>query len=126
MHQLVTKVKGLDALFCVWVRIPQTFLFAPLVTTWYDTREGGTVMDFQARLKDLRQRQGWSQYHLAVVSGVPRQVIARLEAGVRESDNMSVGVAKRLAHALGVSVDHLVGMYDEERRPAGAALVGAS
>ena len=37
------------------------------------------------------------------MSGVPRQVIARLESGTRQSENMTVGVARRLARALGVS-----------------------
>jgi transcriptional regulator with XRE-family HTH domain len=60
------------------------------------------------------------------MSGVPRQVIARLESGTRQSENMTVGVARRLARALGVSVDHLIGMYDEgsELLPTALALAG--
>ena len=71
-------------------------------------------MEFRQRLKELRQRKGWTQYQLAQVSVVPRQVIARLESGERQSENMTVGVAKKLARVLGVSVDHFIGMYEEE------------
>jgi len=73
-------------------------------------------MEFRQRLKELRQRTGWTQYQLAQVSGVPRQVIARLESGERQSENMTVGVAKKLARVLGVSVDHFIGMYEEESK----------
>ena len=71
-------------------------------------------MAIAQRLKELRQKAGWNQNQLAHQANVPRQVIARLEAGQRDGDNMTVSVAKRLARALHVSVDHLIGMYDED------------
>ena len=79
-------------------------------------------MEFRQRLEELRKRRGWTQYQLAQMSGVPRQVIARLESGTRQSENMTVGVARRLARALGVSVDHLIGMYDDDSEVAPTAL----
>lgn len=72
-------------------------------------------MEFRQRLKQLRERRELSQNGLAKASGVAQAVVQRLEAGVRDVENLSVGVAMRLARALGVSVDHLIGMYDEDR-----------
>ena len=78
-------------------------------------------MAIAQRLKELRQKAGWNQNQLAHQANVPRQVISRLEAGQRDGDNMTVSVAKRLARALQVSVDHLVGMYDEDNEPGSRA-----
>ena len=85
-------------------------------------------MEIGQRLKELRQKAGWNQNQLAHQSNVPRQVIARIEAGQRDGDNMTVSVARRLARALHVSVDHLIGMYEDDESqlvPTGAVLVGA-
>ena len=71
-------------------------------------------MIFSQRLKQLRERHGFTQNRLAHVSGVAQAIIQRLESGQRGVDNLSVGVAKRLAKALGVTVDYLVGVYEEE------------
>jgi transcriptional regulator with XRE-family HTH domain len=78
-------------------------------------------MEFRERLRNLRERRGLSQNGLAKQSGVAQAVVQRLEAGLRDVDHLSVGVARRLARALGVSVDHLIGMYEDERTPATAA-----
>ena len=82
-------------------------------------------MEFRQRLQTLRRRQGFTQYRLAQVSGVPRQVIGRLESGQRQLVNLSVGVAMRLARALHVSMDFLVGMTkDAEQEDAGLVRSG--
>lgn len=70
-------------------------------------------MRFRQRLRALRERRGLSQNGLAKASGVAQAVVQRLEAGKRDIENLSVGVARRLARALGVSVDHLIGMYED-------------
>ena len=80
-------------------------------------------MEFNVRLKQLRERRGFTQNGLAKASGVAQPVIQRLEAGARDVEHLSVGVARRLARALGVSVDYLIGMYEEnedEDEPAQA------
>ena len=77
--------------------------------TWYSIAVE-VVMEFSQRLRQLRERRGLSQNALAKTSGVAQAVIHRLEAGTREMEHLSVGVAMRLARALGVSVDHLVGI----------------
>ena len=71
-------------------------------------------MEFRDRLRQLRERRGLSQNALAKSSGVAQAIVQRLEAGIRDIDNLSVGTARRLAKALGVSIDHLVGMYEDE------------
>lgn len=57
------------------------------------------------RVKLLRERLGWSQHELARRSGVSRPTIAGLEAGSRPS--ITLENAKKLANALGVSLDLL-------------------
>jgi transcriptional regulator with XRE-family HTH domain len=78
-------------------------------------------MHFSQRLKQVRERRGFSQNGLAKTSGVAQAIIQRLEAGTRDVERLSVGVARRLARALGVSLDYLIGMYEEdEDEPAQA------
>jgi ribosome-binding protein aMBF1 (putative translation factor) len=81
-------------------------------TTWYSYVQE-VLMEFRERLRHLRERKGLSQNALSKQSGVPQSVIQRLESGIRGVEHLSVGVAQKLARALGVSVDHLTGMYEE-------------
>ena len=83
-------------------------------------------MEFRERLRHLRERKGISQNELAKQAGVAQAIVQRLEAGVRGVDHLSVGVVRRLARALGVSVDHLIGMYEDEHEPADAALAATA
>jgi transcriptional regulator with XRE-family HTH domain len=59
------------------------------------------------------------------LAGVRYATISELENGKR--DAMNTDTAKALARALGVSIDYLVGTWDEEseRQPAALAEVGA-
>jgi transcriptional regulator with XRE-family HTH domain len=74
------------------------------------------------RLKRLRELAGLSQNELANRAGVSRPIISDLESNKRR--NTTVDTAKRLARALGVSLDMLVGMDEDEIQPAAVALVG--
>jgi transcriptional regulator with XRE-family HTH domain len=67
---------------------------------------------FGARLKQWREKRGWSQQELAKRSSVPYMTIWRAEAQAHHSPRMEI--AKRLALALGVSLDVLCGLYEEE------------
>ena len=58
---------------------------------------------FGERLKRLREARGWSQQDLADESGVPYITIYRCERGLHQEPR--VGVAAKLARALGVSLD---------------------
>jgi transcriptional regulator with XRE-family HTH domain len=62
------------------------------------------------RIYQCRSHHGWSQHELARQSGVPQALISRLEAGRRTV--VTTEVAKRLALALGTSIDYLVGTWD--------------
>jgi transcriptional regulator with XRE-family HTH domain len=79
------------------------------------------------RLQRLRLAKGLSRRQLAIQAGIPQGIVSRLERG--EQDYPSVPVAIRLAKVRGVSVDYLIGMYEDDDQgddePAGVALVGA-
>jgi transcriptional regulator with XRE-family HTH domain len=80
---------------------------------------------FGARLKHWREKRGWSQQDLAKHAGVPYMTIWRAEAQTHHSPRMEI--AKRLALALGVSLDVLCGLYEADETtalPATAVPVG--
>lgn len=56
-------------------------------------------------LRRLREARGWTQARLALVSGVPRPTIAKLEAG---SPNPTLHVLARLAGALRTTIEELI------------------
>jgi len=72
-----------------------------------------------ARLKNARQRLHWSQSELARRAGVPQPLISQLESAQR--DCITTDNARRLARALGVGVDYLIGTWDYEEAPEPAA-----
>jgi transcriptional regulator with XRE-family HTH domain len=53
----------------------------------------------------LRKRRAWSQLTLARVSGVAQTYISELERGAKK--NPGILTAKKLARALGVSLEEL-------------------
>jgi transcriptional regulator with XRE-family HTH domain len=57
-------------------------------------------------IADLREQKGWSQTDLADKSGVSRVMIGKYERGEAVP---SIEAAKKIADALGVSLDYLVG-----------------
>jgi transcriptional regulator with XRE-family HTH domain len=73
------------------------------------------------RLKRLRELRGFSQNELAKRAGVSHPVISDLERGVRA--DLTVSTAKKLAAALGVSLEMLVGDVDSECEPASMDLI---
>jgi transcriptional regulator with XRE-family HTH domain len=76
------------------------------------------------RIKTWRLKKGLSQKQLAKEARLDIAWISRLENGHR--DNISLQTARRLAQALGVSVDYLAGTYTDPDRVAAmqAALSG--
>jgi transcriptional regulator with XRE-family HTH domain len=83
-------------------------------------------MSFGDRLRKRREDLRLSQQQLSETSGVRRATISDLETGKRST--VTTDTAKALARALGVSVDYLIGTWDEdatsEPEPAGLAVVG--
>jgi transcriptional regulator with XRE-family HTH domain len=67
---------------------------------------------FGERLKQLREKRGFTVMQLAATSGVPYETIYRVERGTHQEPRVSVAV--KLARALGLSLDVLAGVYDED------------
>ena len=65
-------------------------------------------------LVKLRKQKGWSQEKLATVSGISYNTLIKLERG--GILNPKIETVIKLAEALGVSLDELVG-----RKPTGSA-----
>ncbi|NKC12561.1 MAG: helix-turn-helix domain-containing protein [Gammaproteobacteria bacterium] len=64
---------------------------------------------FASRLLALRKQRGWSQPTLAKKVGTSGAIIGRYERG---EITPSIGVARKLAEALEVTLDYLVGDND--------------
>lgn len=65
--------------------------------------------EFPARLKAARDRQGWSQAELAEKAGFQPSAISRFETGAAKPSFENL---RRLAGALRVSTDYLLGLVD--------------
>jgi transcriptional regulator with XRE-family HTH domain len=76
---------------------------------------------FGDRLASKRQEKGWSQRELARQAGVSHTIVADVEKGARRS--ISTDAAKKLARALGVSVDYLIGTFEDEPEEGIAAML---
>ncbi len=60
-------------------------------------------MTYILKLRELRNKRGFSQTDLADKSGVPQTTISAIE----KSNKLTYETAKKLARALGVSTDEL-------------------
>lgn len=75
---------------------------------------------FQIRLKELREKAGYSQQGFADAIGVKQSTVGNWEAGAREP---KFEIMERLADFFGVSVDYLLGRdvshnYSESLKPS--------
>jgi transcriptional regulator with XRE-family HTH domain len=71
-------------------------------------------MSMGQRLICERKKRGWTAYTLAKQADVSQSIIHYLEHETRDADKLSAGTVKKLARALGVSADYLMGMYADE------------
>lgn len=72
-------------------------------------------MSLGTRLKAERQRLHLTQIELAARARVSQPLIARLELDqIKEPAAHPLG---RIARTLGISLDYLIGMYDEDPHP---------
>lgn len=80
-------------------------------------------MTLGQRMKTLREKRGLGLRELARIAGVHHPTLSQLERGVIA--DVTTGTAKKIARALGVSVDYLIGMYedDEDAESVEVALV---
>jgi transcriptional regulator with XRE-family HTH domain len=103
----------------------EDFAIIAVEISMYCSYKGSDMADVSMgeRLKRLRELRGFSQSELARRAGVTHPVISDLERGVRQ--DMTVSTAKKLAAALGVSLEMLVGDVESEYEPAALVEVGA-
>ncbi len=73
-----------------------------------------TTRVFRERLKSARERWGWSQSDLARAAGLQPSALSHYESGARRPSFTNLG---RLASALDVSTDYLVGRAPAETPP---------
>jgi transcriptional regulator with XRE-family HTH domain len=71
------------------------------------TGERRWAMALADKVKELRKRLGWNQATLAQKSGITQATISRIESGKVTQPMM--GQLHKLADALGVTIDYLVG-----------------
>jgi transcriptional regulator with XRE-family HTH domain len=71
-------------------------------------------MTLGERIKTLRETRGLGQRELARLADVRQPTISQLENGQRA--DVTTETAKRLALALGVSVDYLIGTFEQQCR----------
>jgi transcriptional regulator with XRE-family HTH domain len=69
-------------------------------------RRGATTRSFRDRLRRARVQKGWSQADLAAVAGLQQSALSHYENGARRPSFTNL---RRLATALDVSTDYLVG-----------------
>ena len=65
------------------------------------------------RIRRLRGKQGLTLRALAAKAGVPTSSINAVEQGTRAGARLSLETGKKLALALGVTLDYLSGMHEE-------------
>jgi len=70
-----------------------------------------TIPLFGQRVARVRQERGFSVQDLATKAGTTYQTIWRIETGAMKAP--SIVLARRIARALGVGVDYLIGMFEE-------------
>lgn len=80
-------------------------------------------MPIGARIRQRREALGLTQRELADRTQMRQNIISRLEHG--DTPNPGADVIRRLARALGVTADWLIGMYDEDD-PAPHAILALS
>jgi len=80
-------------------------------------------MTMGERIASLRKKNALSQAELARRANIGQSTLHGYESGARSAQGMSVEVAMRLAKALGVSVDYLCGMYEDEEKDEHAQII---
>jgi transcriptional regulator with XRE-family HTH domain len=72
------------------------------------------AMNLGARVEAMRKLRGLSQDELAKQAQITQGLLSRIEHD--KTRNPGANALKGLARALGVSIDYLVGLYDESHR----------
>ena len=78
------------------------------------TEEVSLMRTMGERIAKIRERRGLTPSELARRAKIPLSTLSVVERGIRKGDGLSVATAKRLAETLGVTLDYLSGMYEDE------------
>ena len=65
-----------------------------------------------SRLKDLRKEKGYTQIQMQILTGIDQSDYSKIESGKRY---FTFEQCKRIAVALGTSMDYLAGLTDEKK-----------
>ena len=76
------------------------------------------------RIAKMRERRGLTASALAKRAHIPLSTLSVVERGIRKGEGLTVATAKRLAEALGVTLDYLAGVYEDEEEEAPGAFCG--
>ena len=69
-------------------------------------------MTLGSRIKTLREKRGLGIRELARLANIRHATLSQLERGLRA--DVTTATAKRIARALGVSVDYLIGTFEDD------------
>ncbi len=69
------------------------------------------MTDLGQRLKDLRKKRGYTQIKMQILTGIDQSDYSKIERGHRW---YTYEQCRRIALALGTSMDYLAGLTDEE------------
>lgn len=69
-----------------------------------------------SRIKQLRERKGWTQLDLGLKVGMNNSVLSRIEANKRPVESQEL---KKFAEIFGVSTDYLLGKNENSKSNAG-------
>jgi transcriptional regulator with XRE-family HTH domain len=72
-------------------------------------------MTIGERIAMLRKQKNLSQYALAKSAKVTYSTLHMLESGKRQGSGLTLATAKRLARALGITLDELAREDDDEK-----------
>ena len=72
------------------------------------------------RIAKMRERRGLTPSELAKRANIPLSTLSVVERGIRKGEGLTVATAKRLAEALGVTLDYLAGVYEDDEEAPGA------
>ena len=65
-----------------------------------------------SRLKELREERGFTQIKMQMLTGIDQSDYSKIECGKRY---YTFEKCKRIAEALGTSMDYLAGLTDEKK-----------
>jgi transcriptional regulator with XRE-family HTH domain len=65
-------------------------------------------------IRITREKRGFAQKDLAELAEVPQSLLSQIETGARRGSTIQLDAARRMAMALGVSLDALSGMKKED------------